>query len=128
VLWGSALGAFGRVLGDEEYPSAHRLADAVEAFRQRLAALGKAEPGDKTMVDAVVPFMVTFRDAVDGGRPVADAVSAAAKAADTAARNTADLRPKLGRARPLAERSVGTPDPGATSFALIARVLTGETE
>lgn len=128
VLWGSALGAFGRVIGDEEHPSAQRLAEAVEAFRQRLAALGKAEPGDKTMVDAVVPFVDTFREAVDGGRPASDAVTAAAEAADSAARSTADLRPKLGRARPLAERSVGTPDPGATSFALIARVLTGETK
>ena len=128
VLWGSGLGAFGRVLGDEGRPSAQRLAEAVEAFRQRLAALGKAEPGDKTMVDAVVPFVTTFREAVDGGRPASEAATSAAKAADVAAQNTAELRPKLGRARPLAERSVGTPDPGATSFALIARVLTGETE
>ncbi len=125
VLWGSGLGAFGRVIGDEDHPSAQRLAEAVEAFRQRLAALGKAEPGDKTMVDAIVPYVITFREAVDGGRSVSEAAASAAKAADTAAQNTAELRPKLGRARPLAERSVGTPDPGATSFALIARVLTG---
>lgn len=126
VLWGSGLGAFGRTIGDDEHPSAERLADAVESFRQRLAALGKAEPGDKTMVDAIVPFVATFREVVDGGGTTRQAALAAAEAADAAARGTAELRPKLGRARPLAERSVGTPDPGATSFALIARVLTGE--
>jgi dihydroxyacetone kinase len=62
------------------------------------------------------------------GRSVPDALTAAADAAESAARDTAQLRPKLGRARPLADRSVGTQDPGATSFALIARVLTGEKE
>lgn len=126
VLWGSAIGAFGREIGDEEHPSADRLGVAVEAFLQRLTALGKAEPGDKTMVDAVVPFVTVFCSAIRSGGSVPDALSAAADAADAAARGTAQMRPKLGRARPLADRSVGTQDPGATSFALIARVLTGE--
>jgi D-erythrulose 4-kinase len=40
-----------------------------------------------------------------------------------AARSTADLRPKVGRARPLAERSVGTPDAGATSLAMCRRTV-----
>lgn len=126
VLWGSAIQAFGREIGDDEHLSSERLSAAVEAFLQRLIALGKASLGDKTMVDAVVPFVNVFCGAIMDGRSVPDALTAAADAADIAARSTAELRPKLGRARPLAERSVGTPDPGATSFALIARVLTGE--
>ena len=50
-------------------------------------------------------------------------MSRAADAAEGAAQETAALVPKVGRARPLAERSVGHPDPGALSFAIIARTL-----
>jgi dihydroxyacetone kinase len=54
---------------------------------------------------------------------VTDAWGAASELADAAARNTASLVPKIGRARPLAEKSVGTPDPGATSLALAIRAV-----
>ncbi|MYU18240.1 DAK2 domain-containing protein, partial [Streptomyces sp. SID8361] len=53
------------------------------------------------------------------GAPVSEAYASAAAEARTAAENTAGLRPRLGRARPLADRSVGTPDPGATSLAAV---------
>ncbi|NNG89110.1 DAK2 domain-containing protein, partial [Streptomyces cacaoi] len=49
--------------------------------------------------------------------------AAAAREARTAAETTAQLRPRLGRARPLAERSVGTPDPGATSLATVLNTV-----
>jgi dihydroxyacetone kinase len=72
------------------------------------------------MVDALLPFRDAFRSAFDGGTPVAAALAAAATAAQSAADATASLRPLKGRARPLAEKSLGHPDPGAVSFGLIA--------
>jgi dihydroxyacetone kinase len=72
------------------------------------------------MVDALHPFKDTFLAAFDGGTPVAPALAAAAFAAQEAADATASLRPLKGRARPLAEKSLGHPDPGAVSFGLIA--------
>ena len=126
VLWGSALQAFGRALGDDDAPNGDRLAGASEAFADRLIALGKAQPGDKTMVDAVAPFVTAFREQIDAGAPLSEALRKAASTAEDAAAATAALSPKLGRARPLAERSVGTPDAGATSFALIVRTLSGD--
>jgi dihydroxyacetone kinase len=54
---------------------------------------------------------------------VAAAWTAAAVEATAAAASTAGLRPRLGRARPLAEKSVGTPDPGATSLAMVFTVM-----
>lgn len=126
VLWGSALDAFGRVLGDSEEPTAEAITSASEAFLSKLVALGKAEVGDKTMVDAAVPFVETLRTQIGAGTPLRKALESAAIEAERAARSTAALSPKLGRARPLAERSVGTQDPGATSFALIVRTLSGE--
>ena len=60
---------------------------------------------------------------VDGGARLADAWAAAASAATPAAAATADLLPRMGRARPHAEKSLGTPDPGAHSLALIATAI-----
>jgi dihydroxyacetone kinase len=71
------------------------------------------------MLDAAVPFAQALAGAVAAGVPMADAWRTAAETARAAAGATAALVPKIGRARPHAEKSVGTPDPGAVSFALI---------
>ena len=75
--------------------------------------------GDKTMVDSLVPFADTLSREVDGGSPIADAWAVASRASATAAAATADLLPRMGRARPHAAKSLGTPDAGAHSLALI---------
>jgi D-erythrulose 4-kinase len=120
ALWGSAVQAAGRMLGNK---ASYRRADApavVIAFTDAITALGKAVPGDKTMVDALLPFRGAFQSAFNGGAPVAGALATGAAAAREAADATASLRPRKGRARPLAEKSLGHPDPGAVSLALIA--------
>lgn len=119
ALWGSAVIATGLALGNHDSYQAEDAAAAVTAFTNAITELGKAEPGDKTMVDALLPFRDAFRKASDGGGSVGSALTAAASAAADAARQTADLRPLKGRARPLAEKSLGHPDPGAVSFGLI---------
>jgi len=120
ALWGSAVQAAGRTLGNKiSYQRADAPA-AVIAFTDAVTALGKAVPGDKTMVDALLPFRGAFQSAFNGGAPVAEALAAGAAAARKAADATASLRPRKGRARPLADKSLGHPDPGAVSFALIA--------
>jgi dihydroxyacetone kinase len=120
ALWGSAVRAAGRTLGNKvSYQRADAPA-AVIAFTDAITALGKAVPGDKTMVDALLPFRGAFQSAFNGGAPVAEALAAGAAAARKAADATASLRPRKGRARPLADKSLGHPDPGAISFALIA--------
>lgn len=113
VLWGAGLRAAGEAIGAESGVVDVRV--VVDAFADRVVRLGGAEPGDKTMVDALEPF----RTALVVGKSWAEA----AAVAETAARDTAALTPKKGRARPLAERSVGTPDAGAVSLALIVRTL-----
>lgn len=123
VLWGSMLTALGRRLGDSaDQVAAQDVAAAVRAGTDALMALGKAGLGDKTMVDALLPFTESLERSTGAGDPLATAWSEAADVATRAAAATADLRPRLGRARPLAERSLGTPDAGATSLALVARV------
>lgn len=122
VLWGATLAAVGRALGDtaEEIHSVD-VAGAVQAGLDAMQALGKAQVGDKTIVDAFVPFAETLQAKVSDGVALGQAWAAAAEAAQNAADSTAQLRPRLGRARPLAERSIGTPDAGAISFAMCMR-------
>ncbi|MEO3819717.1 dihydroxyacetone kinase family protein [Plantactinospora sp. B24E8] len=124
VLWGAALRSAGEHLGDERSPvGIADLRDAVGAAVETIRGLGGAEPGDKTLLDALVPF----HDALDAAAGAGDSVGAAwreaAAVATRAADDTAGLRPRVGRARPLAERSVGTPDPGAVSLALCLRTV-----
>lgn len=123
VLWGAGLRAFGESLGNDEAPEPAGLAAAVTAFAARITELGKAEIGDKTMVDALLPFAETFSERVSEGVLPERAWAEAASAATSAAQATAALRPLKGRARPLAEKSLGTADPGATSLAMIFTVM-----
>jgi D-erythrulose 4-kinase len=125
ALWGVALLAIGESIGDENKPDAARLSNAVTRAAEQVQRVGKAQVGDKTMVDALVPFSQTLAEQVRQGRSLAEAWSVAAEATEAAARNTADLVPKMGRARPLAEKSLGTPDPGAVSLAMIVRAVQG---
>jgi dihydroxyacetone kinase len=128
ALWGSAIIAAGLALGNRDSYNSEDAADTVTAFAAAITELGKADPGDKTMVDALLPFRDAFCTALDGGASAGDALAAAAAAARAAADGTADLRPLKGRARPLAEKSLGHPDPGAVSFALIAAKISAHTE
>ncbi len=120
ALWGSAVIAAGLALGNRESYRGSDAAAAVTAFVDAITELGKAEPGDKTMVDALLPFRDAFLNEHDGGTPLADSLTIAAEVAKAAAAQTAGLRPLKGRARPLAAKSLGHPDPGAVSFGLIA--------
>ena len=122
AIWGAALEALGRVLGDDERPSVATVQGAVHAATEAVLAFG-AVPGDKTMVDALVPFDEVFTARVAAGDELVDAWSAASAAAQTAADATADLLPRMGRARTHGEDAVGTPDAGAISFALITAAV-----
>ena len=123
VLWGAALSAVGATLGDDaEEINGAQVAAAIRAGLDTITALGKAKLRDKTMLDALVPFVDTLDEQIAAGASLTQAWITAADAAEQAAQATADLRPQVGRARPLAERSVGTPDAGAVSLALCLRI------
>jgi dihydroxyacetone kinase-like protein len=83
----------------------------------------RAEVGDKTMIDALVPAVEALAAAVAGGGDVNDALRAAAEAAEAGARSTTDLAARFGRAKNLGEQSKGAQDPGATSISLVFRAF-----
>ncbi|MBV6697647.1 dihydroxyacetone kinase subunit DhaL [Kitasatospora aureofaciens] len=120
-LYGKAFRAIGAALPEPAGPAA--LAEALAAGLDAIRALGKAEPGDKTIVDAYTPAVAAFRTAAATGATLPEAAAAAADAADQGAHATIPLRARKGRASYLGERSIGHQDPGATSTALIFRTL-----
>lgn len=94
------------------------LTDAVDAAYDAVVELGGAKVGDKTMLDALDPFRRALRE--QAGASVAQAWPVAADAAADAAAATAGMVAKTGRAARLGDRGRGSPDPGATSLAVIA--------
>ena len=113
ALWGAVLTAFGAVLGDEDPASDDAIRKAARAALDAVTRLGGATVGDKTMVDAMDPFVTTLESSAD---PLLQAWESACQAAEKGTRATSEMTAKVGRARPLGEKSLGTPDPGAVSF------------
>lgn len=132
ALWGAALaGAAGALSDDGPAPEAAVVRAAVDAAGEAIIRLGGAVVGDKTMVDAVVPFVTAFGKqigSVEGGGEVYGAWRAATAEAERAAQGTADLVARRGRARTHGESGRGHPDPGAISFALVMRTVAEGTE
>ena len=123
ALWGVILRALGDTLGDTKAVSSASVATAVSAATKAVMDYGKAAVGDKTMVDALVPFADTLAERVSAGDSFSAAVGTAAAAAAVAADQTKELMPRLGRARAHGDKALGAPDPGAISFALIVERL-----
>lgn len=123
ALWGMALRAVGDAVGDSQAPDAGAVAAGVTGAAAAIMHFGKAKPGDKTLVDVLVPFRDALAAGVDAGQSLTDAWGAAATVAQQAAEDTAQLLPLMGRARPHAEKSLGTPDAGAVSMALIVLAI-----
>jgi dihydroxyacetone kinase-like protein len=119
-LYGTLFLQFGSAAGPEPL-SPLGWAGCLEAGLAGVRSRGKAEPGDKTMVDALIPATEALRGALDGGASFADALGRAADAAEEGARATIPLVARKGRASYLGERSAGHQDPGATSSALLVR-------
>ncbi len=122
-LWGTALRHAGRALGDTSELDGPALVELLTAALAAVQDLGAAEPGDKTMVDALAPALAALRDGIEAGDPVEAALAAAGDAAEEGARATTPMQARKGRASYLGERSVGHQDPGATSTALMVRAL-----
>ncbi|MFG2307865.1 dihydroxyacetone kinase subunit DhaL [Streptomyces sp. NPDC048566] len=112
-LYGTLLRRTGKALGDAGVVGREQLTDALRAGVDAVMALGGAAPGDKTMIDALVP-------AVDA---LGESFEAAKTAAEEGAVATTPLQARKGRASYLGERSIGHQDPGATSSALLIAAL-----
>ncbi|MCW5881207.1 MAG: dihydroxyacetone kinase subunit L [Anaerolineae bacterium] len=120
-LYGTLFMQFGTAgVGKEELADT----DVVAMFDAGLKGVvnrGKAEVGDKTMVDALTPAVAALREAVDKGEPLPAALAAMRAAAEQGMTGTIPLVARKGRASYLGERSAGHQDPGATSSYLLLK-------
>ncbi|MFD3926132.1 dihydroxyacetone kinase subunit DhaL [Streptomyces sp. NPDC058614] len=112
-LYGTLLRRTGKALGDAAEVTEEEFADALRTGVDAVMTLGGAAPGDKTMIDALVPAV----DALSGS------FASATAAAEEGAAATIPLQARKGRASYLGERSIGHQDPGATSSALLIGAL-----
>ncbi|PWC04558.1 dihydroxyacetone kinase family protein [Mycetocola zhujimingii] len=123
AIWAVILRTVGERLGNTAPVTAAAVADGLDGASTAVMDFGKAKVGDKTMVDALVPFAETLRQRVGSGDTLAVAWSAASTAAQDAADGTADMMPGMGRARSHGDKALGVADPGAVSLAMIAAAI-----
>lgn len=99
------------------------LAQGFAAAAQGITDRGGARRGDKTMLDAIGPAADALSAALAGGTPLPNALAIAAQAAEAGAEATRPMQARRGKASYVGSKSIGTPDPGATSAAALFRSL-----
>ena len=118
-LFGSFFMGMSEALTDQKTVDGPLLASAFEAGLAQLSKQTTAKPGDKTMIDAVVPAVKAIREAADAGDPPLEMLAKGCTAALQGAIATKQYRAKFGRAKNQGDRTIGAQDPGATSAAFI---------
>jgi dihydroxyacetone kinase-like protein len=122
-LYGTAFIRAGMALADRYELSEGEVVAALEAALEGIIARGKANRGDKTMVDAIGPGIDALKEAMAGGEDLAGAMRKAVAATEAGMKGTIPMLALKGRASYLGERSIGHQDPGATSAFYIAQVM-----
>ncbi|HJW75154.1 MAG TPA: dihydroxyacetone kinase subunit DhaL [Thermoleophilia bacterium] len=120
-LYGTLFLQMGTAAGDAVELTAEAWATALETGVRGVQARGKADRGDKTMLDALLPAVEALQQGVASVSPLTDALQHAAQAAHEGMKATVPLVARKGRASYLGERSVGHQDPGATSSWLLLK-------
>lgn len=120
-LYGTFFLRMGTAAAGSSELDAAGFAAALDAAVRGVQERGKAQLGDKTMVDALVAARDALHEAVGGGAPLAEGLERAATAGEAAVLATIPMVARKGRASYLGERSAGHQDPGATSSGLLVR-------
>lgn len=106
-----------------EHVSRKDWSDLLESGLQGVMQRGKAEPGGKTMVDALHPAVIAYKESIEAGNEITFALESASHAAREGANGTANMVAKYGRAKFTGERALGHQDAGANSIALLFEAL-----
>ncbi|MBN3857820.1 dihydroxyacetone kinase subunit DhaK [Paraburkholderia sp. Ac-20340] len=114
-FYATALLRASRLLADAPEPTPQQWAQAWRGAIDAISELGGAKAGDRTMLDALVPAVEAFDEAIGKGQTAQQAWSAAINAAEHGAQATAHMHPRVGRASYLGKRAIGAPDGGAVA-------------
>ena len=118
-LMGSLFMGMSEAVGEKQSLDREAFAAMFEGGLASVKKQTKAQVGDKTMIDALVPAVQALRDGVNAGLNIVEALQKATASAEEGAASTKDLQARFGRAKNLGDRTIGHQDPGATSMALI---------
>lgn len=122
-LYGTFFMRAGQAVGGKDELNGEDLAALLDAGLEGVIQRGKANLEDKTMVDALTPATKAYRQSIESGDSIPDAMGKAVAAAEQGMKDTIPLVARKGRASYLGERSAGHQDPGATSSYLMLNAL-----
>jgi dihydroxyacetone kinase-like protein len=122
-LYGTAFMQAGTAVAGKYELEGEDVLAALDGALKGVIMRGKANLGDKTMVDALTPAVNALREALENGADAASALERAAQAAEKGMTETIPMLANKGRASYLGERSIGHQDPGATSSYLLLRTM-----
>lgn len=122
-LYGTFFMRSGMAAAAKEELSGEDLVALLQAGVDGIVQRGRAQVGDKTMIDAWMPAIDAMKESLADGNDTVDALEAAVAAAEQGMKDTIPLQAKKGRASYLGERSIGHQDPGATSSYLMLKTL-----
>jgi len=123
AVFGALFSSAGMKLKGKKEVGLNELADAFKTSADMIMKLGGAKPGDKTMVDALVPAVEALQEAAKSGKTLKEAFKEAAEAAQKGAEATKNMIAKKGKASYLGDKTLGHPDPGAVAVALIFKSI-----
>jgi dihydroxyacetone kinase-like protein len=122
-IWGTALLRAGATAGSTQEVEPEQVVAMLRAAVEGIKARGKAEVGEKTLLDALVPMTDTIEEQVAAGADAGAILGAAARTARSSAEATRELLARRGRASYSGERSIGTLDAGAVAVAVMAEAV-----
>ena len=122
-LYGTAFMEAGKAVAGKERLEAADVPAILDAAIAGIQKRGKAAQGEKTMLDALIPALETYREKLESGSDLSEAMDAACAAARDGVEFTKTIRATKGRASYLGDRSIGHQDPGATSATLIMEAV-----
>ncbi|HHY45781.1 MAG TPA: dihydroxyacetone kinase subunit L [Firmicutes bacterium] len=122
-LYGTGFMRAGMAVDGKQEVTGSDLVKMFVAFREGVVARGKANVGDKTMVDTIHPAVEAFKTAMEGGEDVYSALDKAVAAGEAGMKSTINLVSKMGRSSRLGERTIGHQDPGATSSYIMLKTF-----
>ncbi len=122
-IWGTAFLRAGATAGSTQEVDGEQVVAMLRAAVEGIKARGKADLGDKTLLDALVPMTDAVEQQVASGADAETTLRAAAVAARSSAEATKELEARRGRASYSGERSIGTLDAGAVAVAVLAEAV-----
>ena len=122
-LYGSFFQGFADVLGPEQEMDAALFGQALARAVAEVQEMGKAQVGDKTLIDTLAPALQAYRQSLQAGAGFREALQAMEAAAEAGKESTRHLQARIGRSARLGPRSIGVLDAGATSCWLILSTL-----